>query len=125
MFIFKNPNTCKSLVGDCVVRAISIAEGTRWWNTYLDLCTKGYEMCDMPSSNEVWGEYLKDIGYHRYILPMACDTCYSVEQFCKDYPTGLYILATGTHVITVIDGDHYDTWNSKDETPIYYWQKEV
>lgn len=125
MFIFSNPNPCKTLVGDCVVRAISLAEGTMWDVVYLDLCAKGLDMCDMPSSNDVWGEYLSEKGYRRYILPMACATCYSVEQFCKEHPVGLYILATGTHVITVIDGDHYDTWNSKDETPIYYWQKEV
>ena len=125
MFIFRNPNPCKTLVGDCVIRAISIAEDTNWEDTFVSLCAKGFEMCDLPSSNDVWGEYLKDKGYRRYILPMACDACYSVEDFCDEYPDGLYILATGSHVITVIDGDHYDTWNSKDETPIYYWQKEV
>lgn len=124
MFIFTNPNPCKVLVGDCVIRAISIAEDTNWHDVFVSLCAKGFEMCDMPSSNDVWGEYLKDKGYRRYIIPVTCGACYSVDKFCEDYPDGLYILATGTHVITVINGDFYDTWNSQDETPIYYWQKE-
>ena len=41
-----------------------------------------------------------------------------------DNPEGKYLLATGTHVVTVIDGDYYDTWDSGDEIPIYYFTKE-
>jgi len=35
------------------------------------------------------------------------------------------ILATGTHVIAVGDGNYYDTWDSGQEVPIYYWRKEI
>lgn len=42
MFIYCNPNPCKTLVGDCVIRAISIAEQQSWEETYVELCGKGY-----------------------------------------------------------------------------------
>ena len=28
-------------------------------------------------------------------------------------------------VVALIDGDWWDAWDSGDEVPVYYWQKEV
>ena len=58
------------------------------------------------------------------IIPNTCPDCYTIADFCNDHPYGTYILATGTHVVAVIDGDYYDTWDSGNEIPIFYWQKE-
>ena len=124
MFRQVNPNPINNLVGDCVIRAICILTNKSWDYVFEELCYKAHSMYDMPSSNEVWGEYLLCLGYRRYIIPNTCPACYSVEQFCKDYPLGKYLLATGTHVIAVIDGDYYDTWDSGNEIPIYYFTKE-
>ena len=55
-----NPNPREKNVGDCTVRAISLANEQSWEDTYLDLCIKGYMLADMPSSNEVWSSYLID-----------------------------------------------------------------
>ena len=40
-----------------------------------------------------------------------------------DNPYGRYILATGEHVVAIENGDYYDTWDSGDEIPIYYWKE--
>lgn len=82
-------------------------------------------MKDMPSSNAVWGAYLKSLGFKRYIIPNECPDCYTVSDFAKEHSSGVYILATGTHVVTVKDGDYYDTWDSGKEIPIYYFVKET
>ena len=82
-------------------------------------------MDDIPSSNAVWGSLLYKKGFRQHVIPDTCPNCYSVKQFCSDYPYGKYLLATGTHVIAVEDGDYYDSWDSGDEVPIYYWRKEV
>ena len=124
MFIRTNPNPANNLVGDCVIRAISILTNKSWDYVFIDLYQFAHNMYDMPSSNAVWGAYLHDLGYKRKVIPNTCPNCYTVRHFCRDNPRGYYLLATGTHVVTVIDGDYYDTWDSGDEIPIYYFTKE-
>ena len=124
MFKQVNPNPRGSYVGDCVIRALSIANNKTWSDTYIDVCLEGFILCDMPSSNRVWGNYLKSLGYKPYVIPMTCNDCYSVKDFCGEHFKGKYVLGTGTHVLTVIDGDYYDSWDSGDEQPVYYWTKE-
>ena len=122
---YYNPNPSANLVGDCVIRAISLATGKSWDTVYMEVATLGYELHDMPSSNAVWGAYLKREGFRRYIIPNECPDCYTVGDFCVDNPTGIYVLATGTHAVCVMDGFFYDTWDSSRELPIYYFTKEI
>lgn len=123
MYIPFNPNPAGKYVGDCVIRAIVKATNRNWGKVYQDVVNKGYHMKDMPSSNHVWASYLKDSGFRRYIIPDMCPDCYTVKDFCYDHPIGTYILGTGTHVICVVDGDYFDTWDSGDEVPIYYFER--
>lgn len=124
-YINYNPNPDRKLVGDCVVRAISCVLDLDWERVYMELAVQGFMMHDMPSSNDVWGHYLFSKGFRRYIVPDTCPQCYTVEDFCKDNPQFIGILATGTHVIAIKDGNYFDTWDSGSETPIYFWQKVV
>lgn len=124
-FVFYNPNPDRDLVGDCVIRAISKTTNQSWEDTYIDIALQGLIMKDMPSSNSVWGTYLINEGFNRYTIPNTCPDCYTVADFCKDYAKGTYILATGSHVIAVQDGNYFDTWNSGNEIPIYFFTKEI
>ena len=123
-YVNYNPNPARKLVGDCVIRAISKSLDKDWEDTYLDIVMLGYTMHDMPSSNDVWGNYLLRHGFRRYVVPDTCPDCYTVANFVQDNPDLKGILATGTHVIAVEDGNYYDTWDSGHEIPIYYWRKE-
>lgn len=123
-YVNYNPNPQRKLVGDCVVRAISKVMNQDWEKTFLDLMATAFELHDMPSSNSVWAEYLLENGFHKHIIPDTCPVCYSVFQFTKEHPEGKYILGTGTHVIAVEDGNYFDTWDSGQEVPIYYFHKE-
>ena len=122
-FMFYNANPEKSMVGDCTVRAIAKVLAQDWEKTYAEICLQGYIMHDMPSANRVWGAYLKSKGFKRYLMPDEKDD-YTVKDFCKDHPKGRYILAISGHVVAVVDGFYYDTWDSGDETPVYCWEKE-
>ncbi len=124
-FIEFNKNPLNKRVGDCVIRAISLALHETWDTVYIDIMLEGFALKDMPSANYVWGSYLHRWGFDRKTIPNTCPRCYSVKDFCKDHPTGTYILATGTHVVCVREGSYYDTWDSGDEVPVYYWERSV
>ena len=121
---YYQPNPKEKAVGDCVIRALCKATGNDWYTTYSEVVVQGYALCDMPSSNAVWGQYLKENGYKRYVIPNTCPDCYSIEDFCNDNPVGTFILCTGTHVVTAINGTYYDSWQSGNEIPAFYYTKE-
>lgn len=118
-----NINPLKRRVGDCTVRAISKALDQEWETTYAGLTAYGFMMSDMPSANYVWGAYLRKNGFKRYIVDDHGYDEYTVEDFCRDNPKGTYVLAIDGHVVAVIDGYYYDTWDSGKEIPVFYWTR--
>lgn len=121
MYIQCNTNPDGARVGDCTVRAISKTLGQDWNTTYIDMCLFGLLNHDMPSSNVVWGKYLRSKGFTRHLIDK--EDGYTVEDFTKEYPTGEYILAISGHVVAVKDGNYYDTWDSGQCIPIYFWKR--
>lgn len=123
MYKFYNPNPIGVRVGDCAVRAVSKALRVDWETAYAEIATSGYLMGDMPSSNSVWGAVLRKNGFSRSIIPNNCPDCYTAKDFCKDHPKGVFVLGFGNHVATVVDGDIYDSWDSSNEVPQYFWYR--
>ena len=121
MYVHYQPNPCGRSVGDCSVRAISAALGISWEEAFDILVQFARNMCDMPSSDQVWGAVLRSKGFYRMSIPSNCPDCYTVEKFCEDHPQGKYVLGFGGHVATVINGCLFDSWDSSNEIPIYMW----
>lgn len=125
MWEYFNPNPAGRMVGDCSVRAVSAALGISWEKAFSLLCTAAYAMCDMPSSDAVWGSVLRRHKFYRHALPNTCPECYTAEAFAEEHPNGVYVLSFGGHVATVVDGGVLlDSWDSSQEIVIYYWSKE-
>ncbi len=120
---YYNPSPAARNVGDCSVRAIAKALDTDWETAYVLIAMTGYQMNDMPSSNSVWGSVLRKRGFYRHIVPNACPDCYTVGQFADDHPEGVYVVGTGNHVVTIRDGLVFDSWDSRNEIPIYFWSE--
>lgn len=123
MWIKHNPNPAGRNVGDCSVRAISVALSVSWETAFAMLVGSAFLMADMPSSNEVWGAVLRRHGFIRESIPNTCPDCYTARDFCTEHPEGIYVLGFGDHVATVKDGDLYDSWDSSDRVPQYVWRK--
>lgn len=124
MYIPTNPNPNKRNTGDCVIRAISIAEDKDWDDVYLDLFAEGFFEKEMAETNWLWASYLRKLGYVRHGIPDTCPDCYTVREFADDHPQGTYIVGTGSHAVAIINGDYYDTYDSGYKTAILYWEKE-
>lgn len=123
MWEYYQPNPCGRSVGDCSVRAISKALNISWEEAYNIICDFGYNMCDMPSSDSVWGAVLRSYGFYKKAISNNCSDCYTAEDFCYDHPFGIYVLGFGGHVATVVDGILYDSWDCSQDIPIYIWYR--
>lgn len=122
-YVYANPNPLRKTTNDCVMRAVSILLNQSWDQTYKDLSDVGFEICEPTTSDATWWTYLKRLGYTRTFIPNTCPDCYSVKRFCEDHPYGRHLIKASGHVVTVVDSNYYDTWDSGDEIPIYYVSK--
>lgn len=123
MWIEYNPNPVGRNVEDCAIRAVAKALDTDWETAYALIVANGFQMGNIISANEVWQSVLRQNGFKRSNIPNTCPDCYTIADFCRDNPNGLFVLGTGRHVVTVIDGDYFDTWDSGDEVVAFIWYK--
>lgn len=118
-----NPNPAGRRVEDCSIRAISAALDVDW-DTASDMI---YEMAKSMGTttpdDAAWGAVLRRNGFYRDVIPNTCPDCYTVRDFCLEHPRGVFVLKTAGHVVCVIDGQAWDTWDSTNEVPMYYWHR--
>ena len=123
MWIEANPNPANKQVPDCVIRAICIALNKSWLEVsdelYFNFARREYSVtCD----DNIWGHYLYSLGFEPFLLPLICPRCTTINEFTKMYPKGIYIIGTGKHAVAVIDGNYYDSWDSGNEIPSFFWR---
>ena len=118
-----NNNPAGRNVGDCAVRAISVALSVDWETAFAMLVASAFFMADMPSSDAVSGAVLRRHGFIREAIPDTCPDCFTAEDFCRENPDGTFVLYFGGHVATVVDGDIYDAWDSSHEVPQFVWRR--
>lgn len=124
MWVEYNPNPAQARAGDCAVRAIAKALNIDWESAYAKVAVNGFLMGDVISSNAVWGSVLRQNGFTREIIPNSCPDCYTLADFSKDHPKGTFVVALPGHVAAVVDGNIYDSWDSSELVPLYYWREE-
>lgn len=133
-FHYHNENQHGWKCGDCVIRAIATATGKTWDRAYRDLCEIGLKKGRMPNDKIVYGKLLQDLGWRKMKQPRKLDgTKYTGEEFCEllsrslTYETGYEysdrIIAHigGHHVVAIMYGQVYDTWNSTYGCIGTYW----
>lgn len=119
-----NPNPRGLNVGDCTVRALCAATGMTWDEAYAAIAAEGFDRKDMPSSNSVWGTWLQDHGFSYQGIQEACPFCTTLSDFAKTHRCGVFVVGTGSHVVTIRDGEWFDTWNSGDTVPLYCFKED-
>lgn len=121
MWKYYNPNPLEKNTGDCAVRALSKALDVPWYvaKIYLDVCSM--ELAEVETSDLVWGRILDIHGFE--IETLYCQDGCTLEGFCQRNPKGTFVVKLPNHVVCVIDGCYFDSWDSGNENPIYCWRK--
>ena len=122
-YISYNANPHNNDTIDCVIRGISKLLDISWDAAYIILMFKGFIAKNIFLINKIWIDTLFDLGYEMHFVPNTCPNCITVQQFAMDHPEGRYLVGTGSHVIAIVNGDYYDTWDSGEELPLYYFYR--
>ena len=92
------------------------------WDSAFDILAKmAKSMGVMPSEKNAFNAVMRMNGFYRENLPNFLQEDYSVRDFAEDNPNGKYVLCTENHVVPVINGTYYDTYDSGDEYVMWFW----
>ena len=118
-----NENPLQKKVGDCQIRGVATALNQYWDKTLTDLYNVSLEVKNVPNSDEVLKKYMKDLGY-TYITFKAIkgQKRMNVKRFAEEFQEGRYLLNCACHIVAVVDGYYYDTWNSGEKCVYGYWK---
>jgi hypothetical protein len=134
-FHYYNANPKDRITTDCLIRAISTATEIPYNQVVMELaelqCKTGYDFGD----KKTYDKYLESKGWHKCRQPRKRDnTKYTGEEWCRllqrgkdlpfssDYPRMVAIIGTH-HIVAIVDGKVWDTWDSTDGCIGNYWVK--
>ena len=115
MYKFYNANAKGNFVNDCVIRAISVAEGKSWDETYEELSDIAQEEGILLDDVNFVENYL-DKRYKR--VPHCSKT---IGEFIDEYPRGVYLLTMRGHITVIINGVLYDTFDCRNRRMWCAW----
>ena len=115
MYKYHNANSRGNFVNDCVVRAISVAEGKSWDETYEELSDIAQKEGILLDDVEFVEDYLDD-RYKR-----TCHYSKTVGEFIEEFPKGIYLVTMNGHITVIIDGVLYDTFDCRDHRMYCSW----
>lgn len=127
VFRYYNNNPHHKRTEDCVIRAIAAGTGESWEEVARKLTEYMIETGYMINTPELYGQYLKKIGWIQQKQPIHPNkTKMKVKDFVKQFQGRAVIHVGKAHVSYVDDGKLWDIWNCEDEIIGVYWTpKEV
>lgn len=130
-FHFHNENPKGRFTTDCVIRAIATATSIPYNQVVMEMakmqCETGYDM----SESKLIDKYLTSKGWEKNKQPRKSNnTKYTGEEFCKmisrnrhEYPPQIIANIGGHHIVAIMWGQVYDTWDSTDGCIGNYWTR--
>lgn len=116
MYKFHNANARGKFVNDCVVRAISVAEGKTWDESYDELSDIAQNEGILLDDVTFVEDYL-DKRYKR--VPHYSKT---VGEFAEEFPIGVYLVTMPGHITVVVNGIVYDIFDCRGRTMWSAWK---
>ena len=120
MYRYLNKNPKARDTEDCVLRAVSLAQGKTWDKVYDELSQLAKERGMLFSDAEFVEDYLDSL-YQR--------TCYknnkvamTVGEFVENHPEGVWLVTMRGHITCVKNGILYDTFDCRDRLIWCAWE---
>lgn len=117
-----NPNPLGKEVGDCQIRALCAVTNKSWYEIYDLLVDYGRITASPFFFTDKDACYYTDLfGMKMHKLPKRekGKKAMTVSQFCKEHPSGKYILRCAKHVIGIVNGEYYDLYPAWDNSTVY------
>ena len=128
-YVYYQPNKkdIKDQVGDCQVRALSKALNLSWIEAFdltIPLCRELQTYTIFDGCLEKTKESMRKLGFDYHgISNKRGSKRPTVDEFAKNHPNGIYICTVAHHVVAVVDGKYYDTWDSGWRSMYGYYEK--
>lgn len=111
-----NANNKNNFVNDCTIRAISLAEGKSWQETYDELSyIAGKNGIILDDVNFI--EPLLDSRYERIVT-----RDYTVGDFANNHPKGTYLITMKGHITCCVNGTIFDTFDCRNRAIWSVWE---
>lgn len=116
------PNPQNYATGDCTIRAYTKTENMSWEDAYDMASNAGMEVAALPDDPKVVEKMLTEkLGYTKY--KYTKDERCTLNEFAIAHPFGTYICKMRRHVVAVVDGFYYDSWDSGKKKVTEYYEK--
>lgn len=109
---------------DCVIRALTKVMNKSWLEIFNELIPYARKFQYMPNQKECYETYLKDNGFvYVGISNKKGSKRPTVKSFAKENKEGTYLLNVANHVVAVVDGKYFDTWDCGEKSLYGYLEK--
>lgn len=110
---YYNCNPLHREVNDCVIRAISLAEGRSWDETYTILSNLALKEAIILDDSLFVEKYLN--SKYRSLCPKCKGSRITVGEFVNNNPKGTFLITVKGHITCAIDNCVMDTWDCRDK----------
>lgn len=130
-FRFFNANPKNRITGDCVIRALTVALDEPYETVYRELFEFSIKTKYMLNDKKCYEKWLETKGWIKQPQPRKDDnTKYTGKEFCEEvkeysfnYPDRIFAKIGSHHVVAIVEGRIWDTWNSSSGCVGNYWIK--
>lgn len=113
-----NANSRNNNQGDCVARSLSLAYGLDYDETKSSLVKYAHNIGKRWNTYACFSNWMLHKGYKKLIW-LSEETAITAEQLSNIVQDGIVVALVGqkfgemSHMLTIIDGDIYDSWDSR------------
>lgn len=119
-----NKKDIRDRTGDCQIRALCKTLNLSWVEAFdltVPICRELQTYTIFDGNQELTLEAMKQIGFvYTGVSNKKGSKRPTVESFAQDHKKGKFILRVSHHVVALVDGYYYDTWDCGGKS-LYGW----